>query len=211
MWHVRKWGSAMGKIKQRKEKIWSQWLGGLVTTLLRVREGLIWKVSFEQRLEAERISSEVTCGKNGLRRENIRARWPPWLEQSEGESSRAGKGGKVGSGKYKSCGILLATVKTFFFHFEMGSHCRVLSRRMTGVNTVNLFWETVSVIQMRNDGGLDQGGSSKCGEKWWHSAYILKVAQDFLVGKTWGVRKGLKRGFQVNSGNFSIFQRLKET
>ena len=35
--------------------------------------------------------------------------------------------------------------------------------------------ETIVVLQVRDNEGLGQGGSSGVGEKWSHSVYVLKV------------------------------------
>lgn len=41
----------------------------------------------------------------------------------------------------------------------------------------------IAIIQMKNDNGLDQGGSSGNSEKWWASVYILSMESTGLIDK----------------------------
>ena len=59
-------------------------------------------------------------------------------------------------------------------------------------------WETVAVVQVRDDGGLVQLSSNAVGEKWSHSTYILHVESIQFVD---GVNVGCQGKGEVKSGS----------
>lgn len=73
---------------------------------------------------------------------------------------------------------------------QSGGRWRVDHRGQSGRRTTNE--ETITVVHVRSDGGLDWGGGSKAGKKWMGLGYILEVETIEISGRL-DVKVGARR------------------